>query len=136
MLRGGNSEAGEACIVLMSDGRMTANKDADSAEEAAKENVDLYWMDEKHSVRTSVSLEAALEDLAANEWPVYCLELAFDLKEGKTNFTVPTGQYQMQHIADATADRRLRQSQIQKWKRLFPIFLQSFMMWTLRGRRA
>lgn len=107
MLRGGNSEAGEACIVLMSDGRMTANKDADSAEEAAKENVDLYWMDEKHSVRTSVSLEAALEDLAANEWPVYCLELAFDLKEGKTNFTVPTGQYQMQHIADATGGQKV-----------------------------
>lgn len=107
MLRKSNSEKGEACIVLMSDGRMTANKDADNAEEAEENNVDLYWIDEKHSVRTSRSLEAALADLAENEWPVYCLELAFDLNSGKTNFTVPTGQYQMQHIAEATGGEKV-----------------------------
>lgn len=107
MLHQGNSEAGEACIVLMSDGRMTANKDADSAEEAAEKKLDLYWMDEKHSIRSSISLDAALEDLKANEWPVYCLELAFDLNSGKTNFTVPTGQYQMQNIADVTGGEKV-----------------------------
>lgn len=107
MLHQENSEMGEACIVLMSDGRMTANKDADSAEEAEEQNVDLYWIDEKHSVRTSLSLEAALEDLKANDWPVYCLELAFDLDSGNTNFTVPTGQYQMQHIAEATGGEKV-----------------------------
>ena len=107
MLSKGNSEKGDACIVLMSDGRMTANKDADSEEEAIEKNLDLYWMDEKHNVRTSVSLEAALKELEQNQWPVYCLELAFDLNSGKSDFTVPTGQYQMQHIADATGGQKV-----------------------------
>lgn len=105
MLRNGNSEKGEACIVLMSDGRMTANKAADSAEEAEEQNIDLYWINK--DVRTSRCLEAALEDLAENDWPVYCLELAFDLNSGKTHWTVPTGQYQMQHIAEATGGEKV-----------------------------
>lgn len=100
MLHQGKSEKKEACIVLMSDGRMSTIESqlGKNIEEAKEKNADMYWMEgENHNVRGSLSLDAALQDLIDNEWPVYSLELNFDNGKGRWS---ETGFYQMQRIAE------------------------------------
>lgn len=105
MLTQGGAEPKEACIVLMSDGRLKGTKDASSKEEAESKGVDLYWMEKDHKTRGSVSLDFAIEDLQKKEWPVYCLELNFD--NGAGDFTYDTGLYQMQRIAEETGGEKV-----------------------------
>lgn len=96
MLEDNNTPANQACIILMSDGRLT-----DTAMEP-----DLYEAD---GIRYSRSLDGALEQATGNGWPIYCIELAFDAEsEHQINkWLIPTGTYQMNRIAEQTGGKKV-----------------------------
>lgn len=119
MLEEAGSQEGKAAIILLSDGRLT---DIAAHSDTYSERVSGY----DGEIRHSKTLEGTIEKLKVHNWPVYSMELAADLNsahEGHTNnengicqnyaddtkgvnvqnaWLVPSGQYQMQHIAEET----------------------------------
>ena len=127
MLHQENSEQGEACVVLMSDGRMTTLPEqlGETLEDAKEKNADMYWMEgEYHNVRGSRSLDAVLKDFVENEWPVYSLELNFDNGKGQW---AETGRYQMERIAEECKTDKVTADSTEKVEKAFAdIFAQFY----------
>ena len=72
ILQKNNSKKNSACIVLMSDGRLTEKESIKKKDAYKSGNMTLYK-----------SVENAVDVASENEWPVYCLELNYDgLKSG------------------------------------------------------
>lgn len=115
MLAQNNTPANQACIILMSDGRLT-----DTVPEE-----DLYDAD---GVRQSYSLDGALTQAAESGWPVYCVELAFDanLENQINKWLVPTGTYQMNRIAATTGGEKVTAESESQMIELFTGIFQRF----------
>lgn len=96
MLEENDTPSDQACVILMSDGRLTDTVS----------DLDLY---EEDGIRHSHSLDGALEQATAKGWPIYCIELAFDAdSEHQINkWLIPTGTYQMNRIAEETGGKKV-----------------------------
>ena len=121
MLEQGDTADGQACIVLMSDGRLS---DVGGIHEE-QDGSDLYKSDPSESMINSHSLDETLNNLASHDWPVYSMELAFDL-ENNNSWQVPVGLYQMQRIADETGGEKIRVFNNQDVKRAFDSIFARF----------
>ena len=94
MLLQGKAEKNKACVILMSDGRLID----------VEGDTDMYISTyNNQNIHEAESVKKAINDLKANGWPVYGLELAFDIQENSdTAINKSTGYYQMTRIPQET----------------------------------
>lgn len=114
MLTQGGTKKENACIILMSDGRLTDLR--------GDERGEVYKSQDTDKLYGSRALDKEMDSLKEKDWPVYTLELAYDIKDqydewdkiditganvtAGTGYKIYTGLYQMQHIADETGGEK------------------------------
>lgn len=86
-LQAGASEEGHAAVILMTDGRVTgSNINEEHANDKYNEGFDYH------------SIDAAVENLSYNSWPVYALELNMDGINDGNSSDGRVGKYQMREV--------------------------------------
>ena len=96
ILQKNNSKKNSACIVLMSDGRLTEKESIKKKDAYKSGNMTLYK-----------SVENAVDVASENEWPVYCLELNYDGLKSGDSWMKNTAIQQMTRIAEGTGGKRI-----------------------------
>lgn len=96
ILQKNNSDKDSACIVLMSDGRLTEQEKIKKQDAYKSGNVTLFK-----------SVENAINVASENEWPVYCLELNYDGLKSGDSWLKNTAIQQMTRIAEGTGGKRI-----------------------------
>lgn len=92
-LQAGDSEEGHAAVILMTDGRVTGS---DINEEHKN---DMY-----NGGFDYHSIDAAVENLSYNNWPVYALELNMDAVNDGESAPGRIGRYQMREVIPVQTD--------------------------------
>lgn len=95
VLNKGQAEEDSACIVLMSDGRVTETLSTHEKDTYKEGNLTLYR-----------SIENAIQEAGSKNWPIYCLELNYDNLTAD-NWLRNTALIQMPRIADGTGGKRI-----------------------------
>lgn len=91
-LEEGEASEDSACIILVSDGRITGQSDQSGQEE----NYEKYK-----------SIEDAVDTAFTRGWPVYCLELNYDKLNGGTEWQGAQARGQLDHISKGTGGERI-----------------------------
>lgn len=96
VLKKNNSKKDSACIVLMSDGRLTEQEKIKKKDAYKSGNVTLFK-----------SVENSIKTAKENEWPIYCLELNYDGLKSGDSWQKNTAIQQMTRIAEGTDGKRI-----------------------------
>lgn len=96
ILQKNDSKKDSACIVLMSDGRLTEQEKIKKKDAYKSGNTTLFK-----------SVENAIKTASENEWPVYCLELNYDGLKSGDSWLKNTAIQQMTRIAEGTGGKRI-----------------------------
>lgn len=92
VLENGNAAEDSACVILVSDGRITGQNDYEAVSSF------FYKYD---------SIENAIAKLSSKKWPVYCLELNYDKKNSTNNWQGKMARNQIDHISTETGGKRI-----------------------------
>lgn len=96
ILKKNNSKKDSACIVLMSDGRLTEKEKIKKKDAYKSGNLTLFK-----------SVENSIKVAKENEWPIYCLELNYDGLKSGDSWQKNTAIQQMTRIAEGTDGKRI-----------------------------
>lgn len=98
MLDKGQAKDDSACIVLVSDGRVT------ETEQTAKKD---EYIDKKEKITLFHSIENAIEKAKGRNWPVYCLELNYDNLTPAKSWLRQRAVTQIPRITNGTGGERI-----------------------------
>ena len=92
VLEEGKASRNSACIILVSDGRITGQSDQ---------------IGQGESYEKYESIESAVTTAYTNDWPIYCLELNYDKLNGKEDGAGKQAREQLNHISESTGGERI-----------------------------
>lgn len=92
VLEQGKADQDSACIILVSDGRITGQSD---------------YIEQEENYERYKCIEDAISVASLKEWPVYCLELNYDKLNGESGWQGRLAREQLEHISGSTGGERI-----------------------------